>query len=283
MKTFYKGERGEDVRDLQKMLLALGFALPRFGADGQLGDETIDAMNAFLAAYTDQDFELNAVIDEREQKWLEESYRARQQKPQLPARYENHTLLHPLPNPKHCHYRGLVKANGVTLHQTAVLYGDEAPASSYYRIPAHFVLPRDGRLLHLNGIDWNLPCANGLNPDTISVEIEGRFRGVESRPETLWRHKEVKPSELTPEQIQTARDLLRWLAAELANCGARLRYLYAHRQASNERQSDPGERIWRELALWGEAVLGLEIRRDHTRGDGLKIPKEWDPKATARY
>lgn len=35
-----KGDKGDDVRQLQRQLLALGWPLPRFGADGDFGDET---------------------------------------------------------------------------------------------------------------------------------------------------------------------------------------------------------------------------------------------------
>ena len=41
------GDRGVEVRDLQLKLVALGYHLPRFGADGDLGDETLAAISAF--------------------------------------------------------------------------------------------------------------------------------------------------------------------------------------------------------------------------------------------
>lgn len=39
-----KGARGEDVRYLQTVLIACGFVLPRYGADGSYGAETIEAV-----------------------------------------------------------------------------------------------------------------------------------------------------------------------------------------------------------------------------------------------
>jgi hypothetical protein len=45
-----KGDRGPEVKRLQEQLLALGYQLPRFGADGQLGNETIAAVEALAAA-----------------------------------------------------------------------------------------------------------------------------------------------------------------------------------------------------------------------------------------
>ena len=42
-----RGMRGEDVQELQENLIALGYALPRYGADGQYGAETEAAVRRF--------------------------------------------------------------------------------------------------------------------------------------------------------------------------------------------------------------------------------------------
>src|SRR5258707_10312121 len=42
------GSKGPAVENIQKQLLALGYALPRFGADADLGDETLTAYAAFM-------------------------------------------------------------------------------------------------------------------------------------------------------------------------------------------------------------------------------------------
>lgn len=41
------GDRGERVRDIQEVLVNLGYRLQRFGADGDFGDETEEAVMAF--------------------------------------------------------------------------------------------------------------------------------------------------------------------------------------------------------------------------------------------
>ena len=41
------GQRGEDVKALQSLLMKLGFSLPRYGADGSFGQETETALRAF--------------------------------------------------------------------------------------------------------------------------------------------------------------------------------------------------------------------------------------------
>lgn len=45
-----KGMEGNDVRMLQELLLELGYALPKYGADGQFGAETEAALKAFQRA-----------------------------------------------------------------------------------------------------------------------------------------------------------------------------------------------------------------------------------------
>ena len=47
--TLRKGDKGQDVRVLQNKLLALGYDLPKYGADGSYGAETTAAVMAFQA------------------------------------------------------------------------------------------------------------------------------------------------------------------------------------------------------------------------------------------
>lgn len=42
-----KGRKGEDVRTLQELLMELGYALPKYGADGDFGSETKKAVKDF--------------------------------------------------------------------------------------------------------------------------------------------------------------------------------------------------------------------------------------------
>ena len=44
-----KGSAGDNVRALQEMLLAVGMMLPRYGADGKYGNETVAAVMSFQA------------------------------------------------------------------------------------------------------------------------------------------------------------------------------------------------------------------------------------------
>ena len=52
-----KGMKGEDVRTMQQLLLYKGYELPRYGADGEYGDET---ENALLLFQEDQELKADA-------------------------------------------------------------------------------------------------------------------------------------------------------------------------------------------------------------------------------
>lgn len=45
--TVKKGSKGDNVKTLQEGLLALGYSLPKYGADGDFGGETLAALKAF--------------------------------------------------------------------------------------------------------------------------------------------------------------------------------------------------------------------------------------------
>ena len=47
VKTLKKGSKGAAVKELQQRLLDLGYKLPRYGADGDYGNETVAAVKAF--------------------------------------------------------------------------------------------------------------------------------------------------------------------------------------------------------------------------------------------
>lgn len=49
-RTLHSGDKGEDVKALQKALMALGFELPKYGADGEYGAETVEAVKQMQKA-----------------------------------------------------------------------------------------------------------------------------------------------------------------------------------------------------------------------------------------
>ena len=49
-RTLRRGMKGDDVKELQESLMKIGYALPKFGADGDYGSETESAVRKFQAA-----------------------------------------------------------------------------------------------------------------------------------------------------------------------------------------------------------------------------------------
>ena len=47
--TLRKGSRGVSVVKMQELLIKAGYDLPKYGADGQFGNETLEALKAFQA------------------------------------------------------------------------------------------------------------------------------------------------------------------------------------------------------------------------------------------
>ena len=105
-------------------------------------------------------------------------------------------------------------------------------------------------------------------------------------------------------QTEAAKDMMRFFIREVARHGGKIKYIHAHRQTSKTRRSDPGELIWKSIAVpimrefdltfgWdGVAQEDFAVPdKKHrigrhcwtTRGPGKPIPREWDDNATAKY
>lgn len=69
-KTLRKGDKGEDVKELQKELINLGYPLPKYGADGDFGKETETAVKAFQ---TDNGLKADGVVGEKTYAALEKA------------------------------------------------------------------------------------------------------------------------------------------------------------------------------------------------------------------
>ena len=57
-----------------------------------------------------------------------------------------------------------------------------------------------------------------------------------------------------------------------------IEFIWAHRQSSASRRSDPGQSLWQEVVLaYAVPVLGLKTQPARIWGDGRPIPVEWQP------
>lgn len=167
---------------------------------------------------------------------------------------------------------------GVCLHQTACVLG-EAP-HRYETLVAHIGITHGGKAVWVHDLDQVVWHGNGWNARTIGIEFDGEFAGVAGDPRTLWQPRGGHRTEMTPsaEQIEAGKEVIRWLAAEVAAHGGHVNALVAHRQASAVRRSDPGSAIWQGVALPLNAELGFtDGGRGFRLDDGYPIPAAWDP------
>jgi hypothetical protein len=280
-----RGDRGPAVLTLQRQLLALGRPLPRWGPDGVLGDETLRALDDCLYSHQGKEgVRADEEVTAAELELVARLVVARAEPLPLPVGYVDLTD-HPIPSSRYWRYRGWAKTTGLCLHQTAALVrpGDHA---RWQKVPVHIVITRAGEVLHLNDLSWAIPAANGLNGTTISIEIEGRFPGVEGDNSTLWNYPKNQPTELTDAQVAATLEAIRWAASVIQRNGGQIRFLWAHRQSCDAeagksrygRRSDPGGEVWRRVALVVKKELQLEYGAGGgVVGSGLPIPGEWDP------
>ncbi len=166
---------------------------------------------------------------------------------------------------------------GICLHQTACLLGERP--ERWDTVGAHIGITRGGQVIWLHDFDRLVWHGNGWNQGTIGIEIDGLYAGIEGDETTVWNDPRTTHREqgmtLTPEAAQAARDTARWIRETVPSVNV----IVAHRQSSATRRSDPGQAIWQQVALQS----GLKTANWTTLGDGLKVPREWDPASTAKY
>jgi peptidoglycan hydrolase-like protein with peptidoglycan-binding domain len=290
-------ENDEQVSDFQKKLIALGYDLPRFGADGSFDDESLVATKAF------QDENPTLVAGEdafRDQgvgpKTFAAVMAAKVPPPEPDIPPKPFTELEGAEDIRHTHTlkkgrgtRKLSEITGVTLHQTGCLL------SRWKNVACHIGIKRDGTIVFVNDFIHKVWHGNGFNGETIGIEIEGHFAGLEEYNEktgewvpdlkTYWRPKGStrQPISINEAQVEACKRVIRWIKQVIEAAGGKLKYLVAHRQSSPSRTSDPGEKAWKLIALPLMIELGLTdggpdyYILDSKGRAGKPIPARWNP------
>lgn len=178
--------------------------------------------------------------------------------------------------------RDIELVTGVCLHQAAVDLGEHV--ERYDNGGAHVFVTRGGKWIWLHDWDRKVAAANGWNNGTISIEVSGMYCGVDGKLSTFWKpYPGAMPQVVTPQSMETLKQGIRWINADLAARGSKLKVIVAHRQASATRQGDPGEGTWKGAALPMIAELELTDVGHVTLGDGNPIPFEWNPNSPFHY
>jgi hypothetical protein len=157
---------------------------------------------------------------------------------------------------------------------------------------AHVGIPKDGKeIIVVNPFDLFIWHAQSLSGRSIGIEVEGNFRGIATRPDTLWVATCPGCPRIDSTVSVAQRDAL-WSALdyckkELADHGRPLSFIFAHRQAYQNRRADPGSEIWALVVQWavtnGMPRDTFDGGSDWKLGNGRAIPREWDPARSARY
>ncbi len=151
----------------------------------------------------------------------------------------------------------------------------------YDTIGAHFAVTRSGKVLRMHDLHRIVVHGNGFNNQTVGIEVDGLYAGIEGDPRTVWNDPNTQQREMgqevTAEAMESARQLVRWIVAEVALRGGKVGALVAHRQSSGSRRNDPGSAIWQHVALPLHAELGLSDGGVGFKiGTGMAIPEAWD-------
>lgn len=170
--------------------------------------------------------------------------------------------------------------DGIVLHQTACVFGKGRHPTRYHRalgVACHALAFNDGTAVLANPLRWLVWHGNGFNDRSLGLEVEGRFPGLVGDPRTLSAAPETP---VTPEVLRGAKDALAWLLEAGRAEGMPIRYLWAHRQSSPTRRSDPGQGLWVPLAEYAVRELGLELQPSlvlkNRKGEaGRAVPSAW--------
>jgi hypothetical protein len=276
-----RGDKGAEVKKLQETLLRINpSCLPRYGADSDLGDETLRAIGAVLG--TQADAEPDDVSD-AEIALLASRLGALSQAPLRPAQYID---CRGIADEGEVHgRRQWSQIDSVVLHQTACVLGGEP--RRWRSVPIHYGITREGVILQLHDDESLLWHAHALNRFSVGVEIDGYFEGIQGQRKTCWvppdNAPERQPLRPSIAQIESAKQLIRYLGGLFAARGGRLTKILAHRQGTNTRRPDPGSEIWQTIALPMQRELALKPSHDLVWGKGQPIPREWDPISEAEY
>lgn len=276
-----KGDRGPHVQELQQQLLLLGVQLPRWGADGSMGDETLSAAHELLRRLQPTEADTDeTMLTEREIAAIQDLHGRHGDRSEQPASYID-CRDHELPKAHLAKVRPWSQITAIVLHQTACALGERP--QRWYSVPIHIGITKQGRMLHLNDLTYNLPHANSFNSRSVGIEIDGSYEGIEGDRKTWWAGGQAAPDTLSPAAVQAARDAIVWIYDEVRHHGGKITHILAHRQSSKDRVSDPGSAIWQQVGVWAQHSLELSDGGEGYQAGGLPIPSAWDARRLARY
>ena len=269
------------VKDMQRALIKLGYPLDRWGADGQVGAETLAALSEYcedkkLGCETDLD---DGIV----RGWLVEHVLEAGGKLIIPAqpliedvRYDEYV--------KWNRKNKISKIDTICLHQMACKDSNEKGWHRWRRLAIHWVVTcgRHAKAYQLHDLDLRVPHGHGWNSRSVGFEFEGYFSGVGVEEKYFWKPKSRpnrKPMIPTQEQLEAGCQAVRNTVEQISAMGGEIKYIGAHRQSYGRKRSDPGGLIWQGVALPMIQELGLKEAPTlhHHKFPGRPIPEAWNP------
>lgn len=198
---------------------------------------------------------------------------------------------------------------GIVVHQTAVEYGitdkqlrasggnrQLALARRGLNVACHAIAFRDGFFAAVRPLRHFVLHGNAFNAYTLGLEIDGHYPGLRDDPATMPRREDIEttqggdPDAVTVTIVDAARAALKWLVEEGRREGMPIVDIYAHRQSSGTRRSDPGQELWEKVIEdYAIPTLGLKAHYElaldsKSSGKGRPIPVQWSKKnGVGRY
>jgi len=279
--VYREGAKGPRIIALQQQILALNpLALPRFGADGWLGDECFHALSILL---DDDQIEEMEVVTQAHLDALDKLLAASRAGAGQVVYVDRRS------------FASVVERKGkrtrteydLCWHQTDCEMG-EKPAR-YDGVPVHFIVTSGGQVIQLHDVEERLNAAHNLNGTTISIEVEGHFEGIEgdtsdaSYPDyhkDAGRHPQIIPDI----QVRAAKRCVEIIIEQLAARKAKLKRQVTHRQGiRGKRRRDAGGVVCRRIIHPIAAQYLIPFDWAYTAGNGEQAPKDWHPESTAKY
>lgn len=173
------------------------------------------------------------------------------------------------------------KIEGVMLHQTGCRMSENE--SVWQPVNAHCGVTREGKIILMHNFQWEIWHGHNLSPETIGIEVEGNFYGMEGVKGTFWKQG-GGPHELNDMQKTALDNLFDLIHVEFDKNGGKFTKVFAHRQASDQRENDPGESIWKYAGVpWQEKLGADDGGEGYKVKSGKPIPREWDARRKARF
>ncbi|MFA5135273.1 MAG: peptidoglycan-binding protein [Patescibacteria group bacterium] len=291
--------KGPAVRRWQEVLIALGYDIGSWGADGVFGPACEGATKAFQKS---AGLSADGIVGGTT--WAAAEVRMSTTLPRVaPSTQTTENEIQVLdyrgkikPPKNGRHTRAWSDITGIVLHRTACEMGENP--ERYFTVNAHISVTLGGKIILCHPWEMAIWHSHGTSMWTVGIEFTGNPEGKVG----YWWKPGGGPHPITDAQVKAADKLLEMLMAEFARNGQTIKYILAHRQSSRDRESDPGFDAWRKIAIpWMEKTGAIPGPREGcavtkglqepvgyagdtwggpvSEGGGLQIPTEWDPRS----